>query len=32
VKALTLNEDVRNWAKQNPDQAASLIKGWTEEP
>jgi flagellar M-ring protein FliF len=32
VKALALNEDVRNWAKQNPDQAASLIKGWTEEP
>jgi flagellar M-ring protein FliF len=32
VKALTMNEDVRTWAKKNPDQAASLIKGWTEEP
>lgn len=30
-KALTMEEDVRDWAKKNPDQAASLIKGWTEE-
>jgi len=31
VKALTMSDDVRNWAKTHPDQAASLIKGWTEE-
>jgi flagellar M-ring protein FliF len=31
LKAITMNDDVRNWAKKNPDQAASLIKGWTEE-
>jgi len=31
VKAITMSDDVRNWAKSNPDQAASLIKGWTEE-
>ncbi|MBA4393732.1 MAG: hypothetical protein C0407_09290, partial [Desulfobacca sp.] len=31
LKAITMGDDVRNWAKKNPDQAASLIKGWTEE-
>ena len=31
IKALTMSDDVRNWAKNHPDQAASLIKGWTEE-
>jgi flagellar M-ring protein FliF len=30
-KALTMADDVRDWAKKNPDQAASLIKSWTEE-
>ncbi|HMK65811.1 MAG TPA: flagellar M-ring protein FliF C-terminal domain-containing protein, partial [Thermodesulfobacteriota bacterium] len=30
-KALTMAEDVRDWAKKNPDRAASLIKSWTEE-
>ncbi|OGP50549.1 MAG: flagellar M-ring protein FliF [Deltaproteobacteria bacterium RBG_13_43_22] len=30
-KALTMEDDVRVWAKKNPDQAAHLIKGWTEE-
>jgi flagellar biosynthesis/type III secretory pathway M-ring protein FliF/YscJ len=30
-KAITLEDDVRVWAKTNPDQAANLIKGWAEE-
>jgi hypothetical protein len=30
-KAITMEDDVRGWAKKNPDQAAHLIKGWTEE-
>jgi flagellar M-ring protein FliF len=30
-KALTMGDDVRHWATENPDQAASLIKSWTEE-
>lgn len=30
-KAITMEDDVRNWAKNNPDQAAYLIKDWTEE-
>jgi flagellar M-ring protein FliF len=30
-KAITMEDNVRDWAKKNPDQAASLIKGWTEE-
>ncbi|MBI4764736.1 MAG: flagellar M-ring protein FliF [Deltaproteobacteria bacterium] len=30
-KAITMEEDVRVWAKTNPDQAANLIKGWAEE-
>lgn len=30
-KAIAVEDDVRNWAKKNPDQAATLIKGWTEE-
>jgi flagellar M-ring protein FliF len=30
-KAITMEDDVRVWAKKNPDQAAHLIKGWTEE-
>jgi flagellar M-ring protein FliF len=30
-KAITMEEDVRVWAKKNPDQAAHLIKGWAEE-
>jgi flagellar M-ring protein FliF len=30
-QAITMEEDVRVWAKNNPDQAAHLIKGWTEE-
>ncbi len=30
-KAITMEEDVRVWAKKNPDQAANLIKGWAEE-
>lgn len=30
-KALTMGDNVRDWAKKNPDQAASIIKGWTEE-
>jgi flagellar M-ring protein FliF len=30
-KAIAMEEDVRVWAKKNPDQAAQLIKGWAEE-
>lgn len=30
-KAITMADDVRDWAKKNPDRAASLIKSWTEE-
>lgn len=30
-KAIAMEEDVRAWAKKNPDQAAHLIKGWAEE-
>lgn len=30
-KALPMEEDVRDWAKNHPDQAAYLIKDWTEE-
>jgi flagellar M-ring protein FliF len=30
-KAITMEDDVRVWAKKNPDQAAHLIKGWAEE-
>jgi len=30
-KAITMEDDVRGWAKKNPDQAAHLIKDWTEE-
>ena len=30
-KALPIQPDVIEWAKKNPDQAASLLKGWIEE-
>lgn len=30
-KAIAMEEDIRTWAKNNPDQAAYLIKDWTEE-